>query len=180
MSGVLPAHPPHGPGRIAVVMIFVSVWMLAGCGMRTGADHPAAAGVSTVAPTSTASKINATELNACQGAQGPEDAKSFTPDISVTEDGDVTHMLTLHQGQRLEIRLDAQVQWRLSVVDPNHTLVSAGSQGWHDTTSNTCIWRFTAQATGDAQLVFSGTLPCPPLKVCPSSDRSAIYRLSIQ
>jgi hypothetical protein len=136
--------------------------------------------VAASAPTSTSSKINDATSDACPLAQAPQDANSFNPDMTLNEDGGPIHTASLHPGQRLEIRLDSQVQWGLRVDDPQHVLVSANAQGWHDARSNTCVWRFTAQAAGDAQLVFSGTLPCPPLKVCPSSDRSAIYRLSIQ
>jgi hypothetical protein len=68
----------------------------------------------------------------------------------------------------------------LRIDDANHILVSAQSQGWYDTKSSACVWRFTAQRAGDAQLIFSGALPCPPLKTCPSSDRSATYRVTIQ
>jgi hypothetical protein len=178
-GGFRPRRSPRLPGHIAVIMMFVSAWILPGCGVVTGTSQPSAAGVATIAPTATGAKINGAMPNACPVAQAPDEASSFTPDIIVSEDGAPSHTLTLHPSQRLEIRLDSQIQWQLRIVDPQHILVSAISQGWHDTTSSTCVWRFTTQGAGDAQLVFSGTLPCPPLKFCPSSDRLSTYRLSI-
>jgi hypothetical protein len=172
------------PSRLALVMALMGFWILTGCGVTTGTGQPSAAGAATTAatkaPTSTSAKINDAPSNTCPVAQAPPDADTFRPDITLNEDGGAIHTAALHAGQRLEIRLDSQVQWALRIDDPNHSLTSAQSQGWHEVTSNSCVWRFTAQAAGNAQLIFTGTLPCPPLKTCPSADRSATYRLSIQ
>jgi hypothetical protein len=183
IGGFRPRRLPCVPGHIAAFALLVSAAMLSGCGVTTAASQSSAASAtntaSTSAPTPTGATIHDTTSNACPLAQAPEDATSFTPDIIVSGDAEAVHMLSLRRSQRLEIRLDPQLQWVLRVDDPNHTLVGARSQGWHDPKSNTCVWRFTAQAAGDAQLVFTGTLPCPPLKFCPSSDRSATYRLTV-
>jgi hypothetical protein len=184
ISGFRLRRLPCVPGRIAAFALLVSVSMLAGCGVTTATSQSSAASATSIAatsaPTSTGATIQDTASNACPLAQAPEDATSFTPDIIVTGDGEPEHRLSLRRSQRLEIRLDPQLQWTLRVDDPIHTLVGARSQGWHDPKSNTCVWRFTAQAAGDAQLVFTGTLPCPPLKFCPDFDRSATYRLTVE
>jgi hypothetical protein len=183
ISGFRPRRLPCVPGHIAAFALVVSVLTLSGCGVRTATSQSSAASATnpaaTSAPTSTGATIHDTASNACPLAQAPEDATSFTPDIIVSGDGGPIHTVSLRRSQRLEIRLDPQIQWTLRVDDLNHTLVGARSQGWHDPKSNTCVWRFTAQAAGDAQLVFTGTQPCPPLKFCPSSDRSATYRLTV-
>jgi hypothetical protein len=168
------------PSRLAVVMMLMASWILAGCGVTTGATQSSVGAPATSAPTSTSSKINDAASNACPVAQAPPDAYTFGPEITLNEVGGAIQTAALHAGQRLEIHLDSQVQWALRMDDPNHILTSAQSQGWHEVASNSCVWRFTAQAVGDAQLIFTGTLPCPPLKTCPSSDRSMTYRLSIQ
>ena len=178
VSGFRLRHLPRISSRSAIVLAVLALWMLSGCGLATGTSHSTAAGAPTTAPTTTGSKINGAISNVCPIAQAPDDASAFTPHVIVKEDSGSIHTLALRPNQRLEIRLDSQVQWALRLDDPQHILVSASSQGWYDTTSNACVWRFTAQTAGDAQLAFSGTLPCPPLKSCPSSDRSATYRLS--
>jgi hypothetical protein len=159
---------------------FALVWALSGCSTALGYHETSTASSVPAAATPTSVKINNATSNLCPAAQPPQDAETFRADITLNEDGAPTHSVTLHPGQRLEIRIDSQVQWALQMNDPTHILVSAQSQGWHDTVSNSCIWRFTAQAAGNSQLIFTGTLPCPPLKTCPSSDRSVTYRLSIQ
>jgi hypothetical protein len=180
IGGVRLAHVLSSSGCSAVFMMFVVVWILPGCGAASQSSQTSATSVATGAPTSADSKINGAVSNVCPITQAPEEVRSFSPDIIVTEGGDPTHALNLQQRQRLEIRLDSQVEWELHMDDPHHALVSAGPQGWYDAASRTCVWRFTAQGAGDAQLVFVGTLPCPPLKSCPSSDRSSTYRLSIR
>ncbi len=173
-----------GPSYIAVAVVLVGAWILTGCGVTTRASQSsvtdAATSAPTGVPTSSSAKINDATSNTCPVAQAPQNADSFRTDFVLNEDGGAIQTLTLRQGQRVEIRLDSQVQWALRIDDPNHILTSAQSQGWHEATTNSCVWRFTAQGAGAAQLVFSGTLPCPPLKTCPSSDRSTTYRLSIR
>ncbi|HEY1390558.1 MAG TPA: hypothetical protein VGF38_18625, partial [Ktedonobacterales bacterium] len=122
------------PSHLAVVMALAGAWILAGCSVTTGATQSSvgapATSAPTNAPTSISSKINDAMSNTCPVAQAPQDADTFRPDITLNEDGGAIHTTALHPGQRLEIRLDSQIQWGLRVDDPQHILVGANSQGW--------------------------------------------------
>jgi hypothetical protein len=180
-SGLRPGFPPGASVCLAVCAILALVWLLSGCSVATGTGGAGlATSAPTSAPTTTGSQLHEVASNACPVAQAPQDAISFKADVIVNEGNGATQTLTLRQAQRLEIHLDSQVKWELRVEDPQRILLGATSQGWYDAASKTCVWRFIAQSTGDAQLVFSGTPPCPFLKTCPSSDRSATYRVTIQ
>jgi hypothetical protein len=173
-------HRPHIRRPALAFTALTLVCALSGCGTDLGYHETSTVSSVPPAATPTSAKINHATSNFCPSAQPPQDAESFRADIVLNDSGTPTQIVTLDPSQRLEIRIDSQVQWALQINDPAHILVSAQSQGWYDTRSSTCDWRFTAQAAGDAQLIFTGTLPCPPLKTCPSSDRSVTYRLSIR
>jgi hypothetical protein len=93
---------------------------------------------------------------------------------------DAAQPIALAQGQRLEIRLAPSFTWELSVSDPGHILAGANPEGWYDAGLQACVWRFTAQGAGSAQLTFSGAAVCPYLKLCPSVEQTIAYGVTVR
>jgi hypothetical protein len=184
ISNTLFAHRLHHPGNVAVCMMLVAVWALSGCSTITGTSQSSLSGAATnaptVAPTVTRAKINDAASSPCPVTQAPGDVTSFKPDITVTEDGGSNQALTVRRGQRLEIRLAAQVQWEMQVDDPNHTLLDAASEGWYDSVSHACVWRFVAANAGNARLSYIGSIVCPPLELCPAVEHAVSYQVTVQ
>ena len=88
--------------------------------------------------------------------------------------------ITLAVGQRLEIRLQPMFSWELTISSASNALAILNRQGEYDANLNWCVWRFTAVGAGQAKLNFDGELVCPLLKLCPSIEQSAAYRVTVQ
>jgi hypothetical protein len=107
----------------------------------------------------------------------------FHPDVIITSSDDLgtAQSVSLTLGQRLEIRLDPTIQWSLTSADPGHILQSSAPEGWYDTSSNACVWRFVAVSAGSAQLTFSGLVLCQPADVhCVAVAETATVEVAVR
>jgi len=169
--------------RLPILLILALVLLLAGCGPAVVSSQVAVNTSTAPVASPTPAKINGATSNGCPVSQAPPDSGSFKPDVIVSQNpqnAEVAQLITLAQGQHLEVRLQAGYSWELTVSDQNHILVSTSSEGWYDAGVKACIWHFTAGGRGDAQLSYRGVLMCPPLKSCPSVEQSALYHVTIR
>ncbi|HEX9068540.1 MAG TPA: hypothetical protein VF807_07200, partial [Ktedonobacterales bacterium] len=126
------------PRHCATLVALMCAGLFAGCAPTAVASRPAASQTApSAAPTATrTAKSGEATANGCLGGQAPANAASFAPDVTVVEDSQEQRSLTLRQGQRLEIRLDAQMQWVLSGSGAQNALTSSGPGGWYDPASH--------------------------------------------
>jgi hypothetical protein len=183
------ATPRHGEdpraqqGRISMGMLLVLLALLAATTLTAGARVTAGEQSATHTPlgapaTSTHIRPGGMALNSCASQEAPANARSFKPDVIVSQNGPIggaTHAINLAQGQRLEIRLVTVLRWTLSISDAAHVLASTSSEGWYDSVHGICVWRFTAVAAGHAQLSFTGVADCPPREVCPAVEQTLSF-----
>jgi hypothetical protein len=190
------------------VALAVLVVLLAACGQTSVSSQAPVNGPADTssAPTATASraptspspasaqpasgqKAGGSAINGCAAAQAPAEAATFKANVIVsqsaqgtqgTQGTDAAQPIALAQGQRLEIRLAPSFTWELSVSDPGHILAGANPEGWYDASVQACIWRFTAQGAGSAQLTFAGAAVCPYLKLCPSVEQTITYGVTVR
>jgi hypothetical protein len=168
---------------LTLLVIMVLVSLLTGCGSAPIHGAGVTRGSPAPAPTTTQAKFNSTVPSGCPSAQPPADAASFKPDVIVSQDAQVAgkaQPIVLAQGQRLEIRLQSMFNWELMMSGASSALAVTGPQGWYDANLNVCVWRFTAVGSGEANLTFDGVIVCPPLKLCPSVEESAAYRVTVR
>jgi hypothetical protein len=192
------------PAGLALCLAALAVFvvLLAACGQTSVSSQASVNGPADTpsAPTTTASRAPTTPSpasaqpasgqkaggsanNGCADAQAPADAATFKADVIVSQSAQgagAAQPITLAQGQRLEIRLAPSYSWELSASDPGHTLAGANPEGWYDAGAQACIWRFTAQGAGSAQLTFSGAAVCPYLKLCPSVEQTIAYGVTVR
>ncbi len=170
-------------GRLLILLLLALVFLLSACG-QAPVQSNAAGNTTTPVPSPTPpKKIGEQAATDCPVSQAPADAGAFKPDVIVSQNAQnagTAQPITLTQGQRLEIRLQPGYNWELTVTDLNHILTLVAPGGWYDADAHACIWRFTAESTGNAQLNYQGTLICPPLELCPSVEQSAIYAVTIR
>jgi len=124
-----------------------------------------------------------TPSDGCPSGRSPAGSASFTPNVIVSQSSQVAgtvQPITLAVGQRLEIRLQPMFSWELTTSSASNALAILNRQGEYDANLNWCVWRFTAVGAGQAKLNFDGELVCPLLKLCPSIEQSAAYRVTVQ
>jgi hypothetical protein len=166
-----------------MLLVLGLAFLLAGCGQVMVSGQEMTGTPTVPAATATPAKITGRTSADCPLLQAPADAGSFQPDVIVSQDpqnAGIAQPITLTQGQRLEIRLQPGYAWELTVSDLNHVLSVPSPGGWYDGTAKACIWHFAAAGKGNAHLSFQGDIVCPPLELCPSSEQSAVYSVTIQ
>jgi hypothetical protein len=169
--------------RLTLLLITVLIALLAGCG-QASMSGPVATGGSTAAPpTATSATINSASSTGCPLAHPPADAASFKPDVMVSQNAQsagTAQPIILAQGQRLEIRLQSMFNWELTMTGASNSLAITSPRGWYDASVHACVWRFTAVGAGEVTLTYNGVIVCPPLKLCPSVEQAAIYRVTVR
>jgi hypothetical protein len=169
--------------RLALLLITVLVSLLAGCRQVTMGSPVATSGSPATSSTATSATINSIPSTGCPVAQSPAGAASFKPDVIVSQNSQVAgtvQPIILAQGQRLEIRLQPMFSWDLTISSNGNALAITSPEGWYDASVHACVWRFTAVGAGEVQLTYNGVIVCPPLKLCPSVEQSAIYRVTVR
>jgi hypothetical protein len=164
------------------------VLLLGGCGQVTHAGSAsltatqAATPATTPATTQAQSTGNSTLANGCPSKQIPVDSGLFRPDVTVTysQDQGVAQPVALTHGQRLEIQLSPNVQWSLTVADPNRVLEGMTPEGWYDASVNACLWRFAAISAGSVYLSFRGSILCLSNLHCTAVSEQAAFEVTIQ
>jgi hypothetical protein len=149
-------------GRVAAsaCLLVILESLLAACGMSAGPG----------APQKTASVTNTTpntSINGCPIKQPPSNTAAHPADVVVGPPSSMHEQVTVQQGRTLEIRLRPQFRWSLSTQDRAHSLTSAQPNGWYDASLQVCVWRFTAVASGTADLTYTGTAVCQGGAPCP-------------
>jgi Putative zinc-finger len=122
-------------------------------------------------------------LNGCLTQQAPPNMPST--DVVATEQGvageptstDFTHQVNLTNGQVLQVRLKANVNWHMTITDPDGVLTLQTIPGAYSKEHASCIWRFTTNKPGTAQLTFTGGMVCPPNSMCP--DIAMLTRFAV-
>jgi hypothetical protein len=149
----------------------------------TATAMAAAAGTPASPSIASGQKATSRGVEGCSTALAPADAAAFTPDVVVSQTAQETSApqpVTLARGQRLEIRLSPADSWELSATGMSSILVAVNPQGWYDGGARACIWRFTAQGAGSAQLTFVGAAVCPFLRLCPSVEQTVTYAVTVR
>ena len=120
-------------------------------------------------------------VNGCPSKQLPVDRGVFHPDVTVTYslDQGVAQPVALTHGQVLEIHLNPDVQWDLTITDTDHALQGSTPAGWYDTSANACAWRFAANTAGAAHLAFKGPVLCPPNIHCTAVLEQAAFDVTV-
>ena len=103
--------------------------------------------------------------NGCPAQQPPASAAN-PPDVVATAGVACGATASLCACQVLEVRLAANLRWSLTVQDPAGALAPAAPNGWFDAALQSCVWRFTGQATGAANLAYNGRAICKPGAIC--------------
>ncbi len=158
-----------------VLLVFMAACAPGG-GSATGAGHTNGGGA-----TATPSAPGSPMLNGCPAKQPPADLAGHPADVIVTQGGGVNSPpVDVKVGQILEIRLPANVRWKLDIRDPNAILTKNEATGWYDASLKACRWRFTVVKAGQAALLFSGGLVCLPGKACPAIASMAEFTIVAQ
>jgi hypothetical protein len=170
------------PTAVLVVALLASLSLLTSCGQMTPGGQRVQSGSPSASSTPASRLAGAASYNGCPAQHPPVDAASFRPDVVVSQENvSSPQMIALTQGQRIEIRLQPMYRWQLTASDSSHALAaSSNPEGWYDDSLKACIWRFTAAATGSAQLSYSGPIVCPPLELCPSDEQSLTYDVTVR
>jgi hypothetical protein len=159
------------------ILLLALVLVLAACGQVTTVE----VGSPSSTATSTALAQNGTPAaNGCPAKQVPADGATFSPDVTVTQDATSPQPIALSRGQRLEIRLDPQTQWKLSATDPNGALSVQPPEGWYDASLHACIWRFAARNPGSAHLLLSGLVTCEPHPPCTAAVDTIEFDVTVR
>lgn len=148
--------------------LVVAFALLAGCGSAaSGAGAKVAA---TPAPGSA-------DLNGCQVQAAGGLLK--VPDVTATQSETLPQPVSLTKGQILEIRLPATVRWSLNPADVSSVLNAESAQSLYEASDSSCMWQFTAKASGAIELDFSGGLVCSPGAACPALARLMSFAVTV-
>jgi hypothetical protein len=85
----------------------------------------------------------------------------------------------LSQGQALEVRLPATINWGMQKQDTGGVLTTNEATGWYDANFKDCLWRFAAVKAGSATLSFSGGPVCAPNTACPALAAIQQYNVTV-
>ena len=106
----------------------------------TGANG---AGGANTSATATPADSGSSTRNGCPSQQAPA-AASAAADVTVKElAGESSKSVALKKGQTLEILLPATYHWRLGTSNFGGMLTDVKPEGWYDTATQSCAWRFT-------------------------------------
>lgn len=149
--------------------LVVALALLAGCGSAaSGAGAKVAA---TPVPGSA-------DLNGCQVQAAGGLLK--VPDVKATQDTTTQPQpISLTKGQVLEIRLPATIRWSLNPTDVSSILNAESAQSLYEASDSSCMWQFTAKASGAIELDFSGGLVCSPGEACPAVARLTSFAVTV-
>ncbi|HKV83899.1 MAG TPA: protease inhibitor I42 family protein [Ktedonobacterales bacterium] len=124
------------------------------------------------------SDTNSVTVNGCPAHQ-PAAATARPADVVASQSSGLDQQVTLKQGQTLEIRLNPTLRWTLTMGAASRLLTPAQPNGWYGAAVNACVWRFTASASGSADLAFSGLAICQGGSICPHGALAQDYAVTV-
>jgi hypothetical protein len=101
-----------------------------------------------------------------------------TPANVVLKSANSNATVTAHQGDVIEIQLPFGQLWNGPTTSQG-VLQLQTPYGYVSQTANSCIWRFTAQGAGTAQLNFYGRAICKKGQLCPQYVISVPFSIHV-
>ena len=147
-------------------------FILTACGTNSSSGSSSTSTGTTPAPIAT-STVN---LYGCPNNTVVNIASS--PANVVLKTSNSNTMVTAHQGDVIEIQLPFGQLWNGPTTSQG-VLQLQTPYGYVSQTANSCIWRFTAQGAGTAQLNFYGRAICKKGQMCPQYVISVPFSIHV-
>jgi hypothetical protein len=162
----MPSHFRRLAGVVWLVLALLGMAACAPLGSGSGSANPTP---------------GSADLNGCAAQHAPAGVAGKSADLVVTQGGDYTGQpVALRQGQTLEVRLPATINWGMQTRDADGILTTSEATGWYDATLRDCLWRFTAVKAGSVTLNFAGGPVCAPNTACPAIAAVQQYNITVR
>jgi hypothetical protein len=135
-------------------------FILTACGTNSSSGSGSTSSGTTPAPVAT-STVN---VHGCPSNAVVNTAS--TPANVLLKMSNSNTTVTAHQGDVIEVQLPFGQFWNGPTTSQG-ALQLQTPYGYPSQTVNSCIWRFTAQGTGTAHLIFYGRAMCKKGQMCP-------------
>ena len=156
---------------LATALVFV----LTACGANTGTGSGSGSTSTGSTPAPTATSIvthKGCPSNAVIGTSSPQANIVLKPSNSNAD-------VNAHQGDVIEVQLPFGQLWNGPTTSQG-VLQLQTPAGYASQTANSCIWRFTAQGAGTAQLSFYGKPMCQKGQMCPQYVMSVPFTVTVK
>ena len=148
-------------------------FILTACGTNSNSGSSSTSTGTTPVPIATSTvNSNGCPSNAVVGT-------TSSPANVVLKTSNSNTTVTAHQGDVIEIQLPFGQLWNGPTTSQG-VLQLQTPYGYASQTANSCIWRFTAQATGTSQLNFYGRAMCKKGQMCPQYVISVPYSIHVK
>ncbi|HJT55663.1 MAG TPA: hypothetical protein VJ761_04145 [Ktedonobacteraceae bacterium] len=159
---------------LAVVsLVIVLTFLLSACGATVGAGSGSSGSSSSPTPTtgSTGGTADGCPSSAVVSSKP-------TPNVTVNIK-DMNSTITAHVADIVEVDLPFGQMWTGPASVPgNLTLQQPAGYAWQ--AGKVCVWRFTAQNTGTAQLTFTGRAICKKGEACPQYVMQVPFTIEVK
>ncbi len=158
---------------MVVSLVIALAFLLSACGATVGAGSGSSGSSSTptATPGSTGSTAEGCPSNVVVSSKP-------TPNVTVNLK-DMNSTVTAHVADIIEVDLPFSQMWTgPASVPSNLTLQQPAGYAWQ--ASKVCVWRFTAQNTGTAQLTFTGKAICKKGQACPQYIMQVPFTIDVK
>jgi hypothetical protein len=165
---------------IALTMLALLVFLLAGCGQAgTGGSSTAGSG-SAATSTPTVAPTPVKGYGSANGCPSDMVVGVAPPQANVTVlASDVNKTIIANNGDVIEIRLPFGRQWSGPAVSQG-ILHSQSPEGYAWKANSVCVWRFVAQGTGTVSLNFTSRPICKRGQMCPMFIIAVPFKIDVK
>jgi hypothetical protein len=156
---------------LIISLITALTFVLTACGANTGSGSTSTGSTSTPTATSTVNP-HGCPSNAVVGTTSTQANVVLKPSNSTTA-------VNAHQGDVIEVQLPFGQLWNGPTASQG-VLQLQTPFGYASQTTNSCVWRFTAQGTGTTQLNFYGRGICKKGAMCPQYVMSVPFTINVK